>query len=206
MTRRLRPVALIAAVTDAGQHAYDFVSRSDSCRSDLETLDSDRPQIDDRRTSSREPPMKETTNTVRLHRVLRAPAERIYRAFLDPLAMCKWLPPHGFVGQMHEMDARVGGVYRMSFVNFGNGQEHSFGGKFVELVPNLKLRYTDVFDDPNLPGTMMTTVVLREVIGGTDVSITQEGLPAVIPVEMCYMGWQQSLELLASLVEAEIPS
>jgi uncharacterized protein YndB with AHSA1/START domain len=145
------------------------------------------------------------TNTVRLHRVLRAPAERIYRAFLDPDAMAKWLPPHGFTGKVHQMDAKVGGKYKMSFTNFGSGQSHSFGGEYLELVPNQKIRNTDVFDDPNLPGKMVTTVQLTKVSVGTDVSVVQEGIPDVIPLEACYLGWQESLELLAKLVEPEIP-
>ena len=136
-------------------------------------------------------------NTVALNRVLRAPAERIYRAFLDPDAMNKWLPPDGYTGHVQHMDARVGGKYRMSFTNFATGQTHAFGGDFVELVPNERLRYTDTFDDPNLPGMMQTTVNLRTVSCGTEVSIVQEGIPA----EACYLGWQDSLALLARLVE-----
>jgi uncharacterized protein YndB with AHSA1/START domain len=145
------------------------------------------------------------TNTVRLHRVLRAKPERVYRAFIDPDAMSKWLPPHGFTGKVHHMDARVGGTYRMSFTNFNTGKSHAFGGKFLELTPNERLRYDDQFEDPNLPGTMITTVELREVFCGTELRITQEGIPAVIPEEACYMGWQESLELLGKLVEPEIP-
>jgi uncharacterized protein YndB with AHSA1/START domain len=145
-----------------------------------------------------------TANTVRLHRVLRAPPERIYRAFLDADAMAKWLPPHGFTGKVHELDARVGGRYRMSFTNFTTGQGHSFGGEYLELVPNERIRHTDEFDDPNLPGTMQITVSLRPVSCGTELSIVQEGIPAVIPLEACYLGWQESLALLAQLVEAEI--
>jgi uncharacterized protein YndB with AHSA1/START domain len=144
-------------------------------------------------------------NTVRLHRVLRAPPERVFRAFLDPQAMAKWLPPHGFTGEVHEMDARPGGGYRMSFRNFSTGQSHSFGGQYVELRPPERIRYTDRFDDPNLPGEMQVTVDLREVAGGTELTVVQQGVPAVIPVEMCYLGWQESLALLAHLVEAEIP-
>lgn len=144
------------------------------------------------------------TGTVRLHRVLNAPPERVYRAFLDPDAMAKWLPPHGFTGKVHEIDAQVGGTYKMSFTNFTTGQSHSFGGEYLELVPNERLRYSDVFDDPNLPGAMHTTVTLKAVSCGTEVHIEQDGIPDVIPVEQCYMGWQQSLFLLASLVEAEI--
>lgn len=140
-------------------------------------------------------------STVRLLRVLRAPAERIYRAFLDPDAMNKWLPPDGFTGRVHHMDARVGGSYRMSFTNFATGAAHAFGGDFVELLPNERLRYTDTFDDPNLPGLMQTTVNLRAVSCGTEVSIVQEGIPSVIPAEACYLGWQDSLTLLARLVE-----
>jgi uncharacterized protein YndB with AHSA1/START domain len=149
--------------------------------------------------------MSNSTGTVRLHRVLRASPERVYRAFLDPDAMAKWLPPHGFTGKVHEMDARVGGKYRMSFTNFGTGSSHSFGGTYVEIVPNERLRYTDRFDDPNLPGEMRNTVQLRAVGGGCEISIVQEGIPAAIPVEMCYLGWQESLLLLAQLVEPEIP-
>ncbi|MFN4016465.1 MAG: SRPBCC family protein [Reyranella sp.] len=145
------------------------------------------------------------TGTVRLHRVITAPPERIYRAFLDADAMCKWLPPHGFTGHVHSMDARVGGGYRMSFTNFSSGNSHSFGGTFVELVPNERIRHTDKFDDPNLPGEMQTTIVLRKVMVGTEIEIVQEGIPAVIPTEMCYLGWQESLTLLAQLVQPEIP-
>jgi uncharacterized protein YndB with AHSA1/START domain len=145
------------------------------------------------------------TNTVRFHRVLRAPPERVYRAFLDPHAMAKWLPPHGFTGQVHQMDARVGGGYRMSFTNFGTGHSHSFRGTYVELTPNERLRYTDQFDDPNLPGEMMVTVNLRAVANGTELNIVQEGIPSVIPAEFCYVGWQESLSLLAHVVEPEIP-
>ncbi len=144
-------------------------------------------------------------NTVRLHRVLRAPRERIYKAFLDPEAMAKWLPPNGFTGKVHQIDAKVGGTYRMSFTNFSSGSSHSFGGKFLELVPNEKIRHTDGFDDPNLPGTMQTTIVLKQVSVGTEVSVVQEGIPEAIPPEACYLGWQESLILLGLLVEAEIP-
>ena len=143
-------------------------------------------------------------NTVKFHRVLKAPPERIYRAFLDADAMAKWLPPNGFTGKVHSMDAKVGGGYKMSFTNFTTGQAHSFGGKYLELVPNAKLRYSDAFDDPNLPGTMMTTIELSEVFCGTAVNIEQSGIPEMIPVEMCYLGWQDSLMLLAKLVEAEV--
>jgi uncharacterized protein YndB with AHSA1/START domain len=146
-----------------------------------------------------------STNTIKLHRVFRAPPERIYRAFLDPDAMAKWLPPNGFTGKVHHMDAKVGGSYKMSFTNFTTGKSHSFGGKYLELVPNERLRYTDVFDDPNLPGEMVTTITLKKVLCGTELTAVQEGVPAVIPAEMCYLGWQESLMLLAKLVEAEIP-
>ena len=145
------------------------------------------------------------TNEARLHRVLRAPPERIYRAFLDADAMAKWLPPNGFTGKVHHMDARVGGTFRMSFTNFTTGKSHSFGGAYVELKPQERIRYTNNFDDPNLPGKMQTTILLRQVFCGTEVNITQEGIPAVIPAEACYLGWQESLALLAKLVEAEIP-
>jgi len=143
--------------------------------------------------------------TVRLHRVLKAPPERVYKAFLDPDAMVKWLPPHGFTGKVHSMDARVGGGYRMSFTNFSTGKSHSFGGKYVELKPGELLRYTDRFEDPNMPGEMQVTITLRKVLCGTDLSILQEGIPAAIPVEFCYLGWQESLALLANLVDPEIP-
>ena len=145
------------------------------------------------------------TGTVRFHRVLRAPPERVYRAFLDADAMSKWLPPYGFTGKVHQMDAKVGGSYRMSFTNFTTGHAHSFGGKYVEIRPNEYLRYTDTFDDPNLPGEMTTSVSLQKVSVGTEVKILQEGIPAVIPAEMCYLGWQESLEKLMKLVEPEIP-
>jgi uncharacterized protein YndB with AHSA1/START domain len=148
--------------------------------------------------------MTTTANTVRFHRVLRAPAERVYRAFLDPDAMAKWLPPHGFTGRVHESDARVGGRHRMSFTNFGTGASHSFGGTYVELTPHERIRYTDRFDDPGLPGEMQVTITLRPVSCGTELEISQEGIPSVIPIESCYLGWQQSLSLLATLVEAEI--
>ena len=149
--------------------------------------------------------MSEPTNVVRLHRVLRAPAERVYRAFLDPDAMAKWLPPHGFTGKVHEIDARVGGGYRMSFTNFGTGSSHSFGGTYVELTPDERIRYTDKFDDPNLPGEMQVTITFRTVSCGTELDDRAGGDPAVIPVEFCYLGWQESLSLLAQLVEPEIP-
>jgi uncharacterized protein YndB with AHSA1/START domain len=145
------------------------------------------------------------TGTVRLHRVLRAPPERIYRAFLDADAMAKWLPPHGFTGRVHQMDAKVGGSYRMSFTNFSTGQSHAFGGEYLELVPNERMRYSDKFDDPNLPGEMTTTVTLTKVSCGTELNVVQEGIPEVIPTEACYLGWQESLALLALFVEAEIP-
>jgi uncharacterized protein YndB with AHSA1/START domain len=146
-----------------------------------------------------------TANTIRLHRVLRAAPERIYRAFLDADAMAKWLPPNGFTGKVHHMDARVGGTHRMSFTNFSTGKSHSFGGSYLELTPHERIRYTDKFDDPNLPGEMQTTITLKNVSVGTEVSIVQEGVPAIIPAEACYLGWQESLTLLAKLVEAEIP-
>ena len=145
------------------------------------------------------------TNTVRLHRVLRAKPERVYRAFLDPDAMVKWLPPNGFTGKVHHLDAKVGGAYKMSFTNFSTGKSHSFGGKYLELKPHELLRYTDKFDDANLPGEMITTITLKQVFCGTELNVTQEGIPAVIPAEACYLGWQESLTLLAKLVEAEIP-
>ena len=146
-----------------------------------------------------------SANTVRLHRILRASPERVYRAFLDADAMAKWLPPNGFTGKVHHLDAKVGGTYKMSFTNFTTRKSHSFGGTYVELVPNERIRYTDRFDDPNLQGEMQTTISLRPVSCGVDLSITQEGIPSVIPVEACYLGWQESLTLLAKLVEAEIP-
>ena len=145
------------------------------------------------------------TGTVRLHRVFRAPPDRVYRAFIDADAMAKWLPPNGFTGKVHQMDARVGGTYKMSFTNFNNKQSHSFGGCYLELVPHERLRYTNVFDVPNLTGEMITTVELKKSIGGTDLSVTQEGIPEMIPTDMCYLGWQESLTLLAKLIEAEIP-
>ena len=143
-------------------------------------------------------------STVRLHRVLRATPERLYRAFLEPDAFAKWLPPNGFTGKVHSMDATVGGTYQMSFTNFTTGHSHSFGGKYVELVPNQRIRYTNRFDDPNLPGEMQTTISIAKVSVGVEVNITQEGIPAAIPAEACYLGWQESLVLLAKLVEAEI--
>ena len=145
------------------------------------------------------------TGTVKLHRVLRAPPERVYRAFLDADAMSKWLPPYGFTCKVHHIDAKVGGTYKASFTNFSSGNTHSFGGEYRELVPSEKLAYSDRFDDPNLPGEMLTTVTLRKVACGTELSVVQEGIPAVIPTEMCYLGWQESLMQLAQLVEPEIP-
>ena len=146
------------------------------------------------------------TQTVRLHRVLRAPPERIYRAFLDGAAMAKWLPPYGFTGQVHHMEARVGGSWRMSFTNFSGGGSHSFGGKYLELVPGERLRYTSTFDDPGLPGEMQTTVTMKRGVMGTEVYVVQGGIPDAIPADACYLGWQESLLQLAHLVEPEIPS
>lgn len=146
-----------------------------------------------------------STNTVRLHRVLRAAPERVYRAFLDADAMAKWLPPNGFTGKVHQLDARVGGTYKMSFTNFTTGKSHAFGGTYLELVPPERIRHTDKFEDMNLPGEMQTTITLKQVFCGTDLSIVQEGIPAAIPAEACYLGWQESLVLLGQLVEAEIP-
>jgi len=145
------------------------------------------------------------TNTIRLHRVLRATPERVYRAFIDAAAMSKWLPPNGFTGQVHHIEAKVGGTYKMSFTNFTTGTSHSFGGEFLELTPHERIRYTDRFDDPNLPGQIQTTINLTKVSVGTELNIVQEGVPAAIPAEACYLGWQESLTLLAKLVEAEIP-
>ena len=145
------------------------------------------------------------TNTIRIHRVFRAEPEKVYRAFLDPEAMAKWLPPNGFTGKVHQMDAKVGGSHRMSFTNFSTGQSHTFGGKYTELVPNERIRYTDKFDDPNMPGEIQASITLKKVSCGTELNIVQEGVPDVIPAEMCYLGWQESLILLAKLVEAEIP-
>jgi uncharacterized protein YndB with AHSA1/START domain len=144
------------------------------------------------------------TNTVRLHRVLRAPPERVYRAFLTAGALAKWIPPNGFYATVHHLDAKVGGTFRMSFTNFTTEQSHAFGGEYQELVPNELLRYTDVFDDPNLPGVMQVTVALKAVSCGTELNVTQAGIPEMIPLEMCYLGWQESLVLLGKLVEAEI--
>lgn len=144
------------------------------------------------------------TGTVRLHRVLRATPERVYRAFLDADALAKWLPPNGFTAKVHHMDAKVGGTFKMSFTNFTTGKSHSFGGKYLELTPHERIRYTDTFDDPNLPGEMAVTVTLKKVFCGTEFNVVQEGVPEVIPIEACYLGWQESLILLAKLVEAEI--
>jgi uncharacterized protein YndB with AHSA1/START domain len=145
------------------------------------------------------------TNTIRLHRVVHAPPERVYRAFLDANAMVKWLPPNGFTGQVHQLDAKVGGTYKMSFTNFTTGKSHSFGGEYLELTPNERIRHTDKFEDPNLTGEMQTMITLQQVSVGTELTIVQEGVPAVIPAEACYLGWQESLTLLQKLVEAEIP-
>lgn len=147
-----------------------------------------------------------SSNTVRLHRVLRTTPEKLYRAFLEADALAKWLPPHGFTCTVHHLEAKVGGTFRMSFKNFGTGNGHSFGGTYRELVPHERVRYTDKFDDPNLPGEMNVTVVLKKVVCGTELSIEQAGIPAVIPVEMCYLGWQESLTQLAALVEPDIPN
>lgn len=145
------------------------------------------------------------TNTIRLHRVLRASPDKVYRAFLDADAIAKWLPPHGFTCKVHQMDPRVGGSFEMSFTNFTTGNGHSFGGTYLELAPNEQIRYTDKFHDPNLPGEMQTTITLRKVFCGTEINIVQEGVPEAIPVEACYLGWQESLTLLAQLVEPDIP-
>jgi uncharacterized protein YndB with AHSA1/START domain len=145
------------------------------------------------------------TNTIRLHRVIRSTPEKVYRAFLDPDAMSKWLPPHGFTGKVHHMDAKVGGTYKMSFTNFTTGKGHSFGGKYLELAPNELIRYSDKFEDPNLPGDVLVTVKLRKLSCGTEVTIVQEGVPDVIPAEACYLGWQESLSQLTKLVEPDIP-
>jgi len=149
--------------------------------------------------------MATNTHTIKLHRVLRSTPERVYKAFIDADAMVKWLPPNGFTAKVHHMDAKVGGGFKMSFTNFTTGKGHSFGGEYLELVPHERIRYTDKFDDPSLPGTMQVTVTLKKVFCGTEVNIVQEGVPAVIPAEACYMGWQESLILLGKLVEAEIP-
>lgn len=157
--------------------------------------------------SNRKLPTKNRTmpNTVRFHRVLKSPPERVYKAFLDADAMAKWLPPNGFTGRVHHLDARVGGSYKMSFTNFSTGHSHSFGGTYLELTPNERIRHTDVFDDPNLPGEMVVTITLKKVLVGTELNIVQEGIPDVIPAEACCLGWQESLTLLAMLVEAEVP-
>ncbi len=149
--------------------------------------------------------MSQSTGTVRFHRVLRSSPEKVYKAFLDPDSMVKWLPPHGFTAKVHKADVRVGGGYQMSFTNFGTGKSHSFGCEYTELTPHTRIRYADKFDDPNLPGEMHVTVSFRKVSCGTELEITQEGIPAAIPVEICYLGWQESLMLLAHLVEPEIP-
>ena len=146
-----------------------------------------------------------STNSVRLHRVLRTTPEKVYRAFLDADAMAKWLPPNGFTGIVHQIEAKVGGTYKMSFTNFSTGHSHSFGGKYLELVPHERIRHTDTFDDPNLPGEMQTTISLKKVSCGTELSIVQDGIPESIPVEACYLGWQESLTLLAQLIEADVP-
>src|SRR5437016_4989987 len=145
-----------------------------------------------------------TTNTIRLHRVLRTTAEKLYKAFLDPDAMAKWLSPNGFTCKVHHMDSKVGGTYRMSFTNFTTGDTHSFGGKYLELIPGQRIRYSDKFEDPNMPGEIQATITFKKVSCGTELNIVQEGLPAAIPTEMCYLGWQESLILLAKLVEPEI--
>ena len=147
-----------------------------------------------------------STNTIRLHRVLHATPEKVYRAFLDADAMAKWLPPNGFTCKVHHMDARVGGTYKMSFTNFTTGKSHSFGGKYLELKTPERIRYTDAFDDPNLPGEIQTTITLRKVSVGTELNVVQEGVPGIIPPEACYLGWQESLMLLAKLVEVDIPN
>ena len=146
-----------------------------------------------------------TARAVRLHRVFRSTPERVYRAFLDADAMVKWVPPNGFTGKVHHLEAKVGGTYKMSFTNFTTGHSHSFGGEYLDLIPNERIRHTDKFDDLNLPGVMQTTISLKKVLVGTEVDIVQEGIPDVIPLEACYLGWQESLALLAKLVEAEIP-
>jgi uncharacterized protein YndB with AHSA1/START domain len=150
-------------------------------------------------------PNQNMSNTVRLHRVLRASPEKVYRAFLDADAMVKWLPPNGFTGKVHRLDARVGGGYQMSFTNFGNGKSHSFGGTYLELQPHERIRYSNKFDDQKMAGEMQTTVTLKQIFCGTDLNVVQEGIPPVIPAEACYLGWQESLALLTKLVEAEIP-
>lgn len=147
-----------------------------------------------------------SAHTIRLHRIVRASPEKVYRAFLEADALSKWIPPHGFTATVHHLDAKVGGTFRMSFRNFTTGNSHSFGGEYLELVPHERLRYTDKFDDPNLPGVMTVTITLKKVMGGTEVNIEQAGVPAVIPAEMCYLGWQESLVQLAMLAEPEIPN
>jgi uncharacterized protein YndB with AHSA1/START domain len=147
-----------------------------------------------------------STHTIQLHRVLRSSPEKVYKAFTDPDAMCRWLPPFGFVGKMHHFEPKVGGTFKMSFTNFGTGGTHSFGGQFHEMVPGERLRYSDKFDDPNLPGEMMVTVLLKKVVCGTELHVEQSGVPAIIPAEMCYLGWQESLVQLAQLVEPDIPN
>jgi len=147
----------------------------------------------------------DNTSTIKLHRVIKAPAERVYRAFLVASAIAKWLPPNGFTGQVHHLEANIGGTYKMSFTNFSTGKSHSFGGEYLELRPNELIRHTDRFDDPNLPGEMITTITLKQVMVGTELNVVQEGVPAAIPAEACYLGWQESLTLLTKLVEAEIP-
>lgn len=149
--------------------------------------------------------MSVSSNTVRLHRVLRAPADRVYKAFIDPDALCRWMPPYGYLGKVHRIDPQVGGSYHMSFINFSTGHSHSFECKFVELVPGERIRQADKFDDPGLPGDMTKTITLRKVSCGTELEIVHEGLPAAIPAEMCYLGWQESLRMLAKLVEPDIP-
>jgi uncharacterized protein YndB with AHSA1/START domain len=146
-----------------------------------------------------------SNNSVTLHRVIKTTPEKIYRAFTDPIAMASWLPPYGFVCKVHSMDAKVGGTYKMSFMNFSTGNSHSFGGKYLELKPNEFLKYSDKFDDPNLPGEMITSVWIKNVLGVTDLKVTQEGIPEAIPAEMCYLGWQESLDKLIKLVEPQIP-
>ncbi len=147
-----------------------------------------------------------SSHTIRLHRVVRSTPEKVYKAFTDADAMCKWLPPYGFTAKMHHLEAKVGGTFKMSFTNFGTGQSHSFGGRYLERVPNEMLRYTDAFDDPNLPGEMTVTVTLRKVVCGTEITVVQEGVPAVIPAEMCHLGWQESFAQLQQLVEPETPN
>jgi uncharacterized protein YndB with AHSA1/START domain len=156
-------------------------------------------------SNTQETNMTPNTNTIRLHRVLRSSPEKVYKAFLDADALCKWLPPNGFIAKMHHFEPKVGGTFKMSFINFGTGKGHSFGGEYLELKPHELIRYTDRFDDPNLPGTITVTVTLKKVLCGTELNVVQEGVPAVIPAEMCYLGWQESLILLGKLVEADIP-